>query len=154
MEEFIREVRALRRELETLRAQGAVVGERTAWTPTVTQTAGITLTSYSSIYVPIGPLVYLNAHITLGSAGTAGSHIIVSGLPVTIRPIETGGYFTIGNFSFGDAGTNSYAGSAVYTATDTIKLLAHATGDYLGSGPSFAVASGDILSINCLYRWL
>lgn len=151
MEDIFRRIKALEREVQQLR--GTPIGEFTAWTPTVTQPSDITISASNAVYVSVGPLIYLSIFVQLGSAGTSGQHVTVSGLPAVIRPQITGSHFTIGNFTYYDAGNTTYAGSAVYVATNSVKFLTHNNSNYLGATPSFAVASGDELWVNCIYRW-
>lgn len=126
---------------------GTSLGAWAAWTPTVTQGVGITLTSNNSKYMQIGKLVVGTVYVSFSSAGTASSTITISVPPVTPASGYSGG--SIGNFRYFDSGTAHYVGTATLSGTTLINLYRDNTG---GALTSPTIASGDSLLIMFMYE--
>ena len=66
------------------------------WTPTLTQTAGVTLTTYGADYTKIGRMVHAYAYVYWsGTPSSPGSQFRIGGLPFTAKSGNTYGNNTI-----------------------------------------------------------
>lgn len=123
----------------------------TDWTPTVAQTANITLTITFARYCVIGKIAFVQAHLALTSAGTAGASIILAGIPAAIAIKNTTNTAPLGTFTFFDTGTNFRVGAAVAAAdANAMAFIADADNSYLGA--AVTIANGDTLAVNCVYE--
>jgi hypothetical protein len=120
-----------------------------SYTPTFTQVGALTTSSLVARYVQIGKLVFVYVNAVFSSAGTAGTSITTS-LPVTA---STGG-MSRGVGQVTDAGTGDYTGFTRFT-TATAATIVHGNANTIqgiGQNPSFAVASGDTLTMTAIYE--
>ncbi len=124
------------------------MGAWTNWTPTVTQSASISLTNNYARYIRIGKTVVVQASLTLTSAGSAGNIIYIGGLPVA--PANSSNL--LGNFYFQSAGIVFYGGSVIIASGSTMQFIVSGNGNYMGLSPSFAIKNGDNIFINLTYE--
>jgi hypothetical protein len=122
------------------------IGALTDWTPTVTQGVTVTKTVTYAKYCRLGPLVYLCANMTITSAGTNGSVIAVSNLPVQVAFGVVYGTAIVDN-----AGTAYYIGAAYIDTSEIINFYAHLETSAIGADPSFALANTDRILFFALY---
>ena len=62
---------------------GPLHGVPTDWTPTVTQSGAVTVTENWAVYSRFGRWIHAQFHVSCTASGTAGSAIIIGGLPAT-----------------------------------------------------------------------
>jgi hypothetical protein len=110
----------------------------------VTSTTGIAEYSMDDSGVIEGRL-YLSA----GAAGSAGNAITVES--TDLPDPATGWQYGIGYFYYLRPGVVNYGGAVAWDGT-SFELTAHGSTDQLGADPSFAIASGHLLSIQFRYR--
>ena len=117
------------------------------YTPTLTQGVTVTKTIQSAKYCQIQKLVIVNVALNVTSAGTNNVGIYV-GLPINVLSTD-------GNYGAGfvyDASLNAVYHSAVNgQSSSTIQFL-YQTGSPVGSNPTFALASGDIIRFTIAYE--
>lgn len=122
----------------------------TSWTATVTQSGSVTISSQTSYYVLMPPLVWVHAFITVSGAGVAGNAIRVGGQPSAIQ--AAGGQVVIGEGRINDISVTDYQG-LVHVGGAADWYFRYGNGSsYIGAVPSFALANGDSIEINCIYR--
>lgn len=123
------------------------VGALTDWTPSLTQSGAVTKTVTQAKYVRLGPsLYYVQCHLDVTGSGTAGNDIVIGNLPGT--PIANGIY---GSGWIYDASTNTFFAGAVISISAGLRIRAHLETDDVGSDPSFALASGDVIGLMAIY---
>ena len=118
------------------------------WTPVITQGAGVTFTETMAQFVQLGKICIVSCNLSCTSAGTGGSVIVISGLPVNI----SGSFFTMGSATIVDSGTANYIGTANMATASSINFTAHSTTNQIGADPSFALASGDSITFTIMYE--
>ena len=117
------------------------------YTPTLTQSVTVTKTIQSAKYCRIQKLVIVNVALNVTSAGTTNNGIFV-GLPINV--LSTDGMYGAG-FVY-DASANALYHSAINgQSSSTIQFL-YQTGSPVGSNPTFALASGDIIRFTIAYE--
>lgn len=94
------------------------------------------------------------AHIMLEAAANSTGGGTACGITSTDLPNPLASYDGdhCGTFVYNDAGTR-YVGVAVWDGT-TIVFYAHGENNFVGVDPSFAVATGDTLSVSLRYRYI
>ena len=135
----------------------------TSYTPTVTQSSALTLTSSTGAYVVIGDLVQAQFKCVIGSAGTANNGITLT-LPTNASTTTIDGSTAMG---VGSVVAYRISASTVFWGFATIKsanLMEFRSGigksistdaevwGRTGSDFAFALASGDTLNISFSYR--
>ncbi len=136
---------------------GPAHGVPLSWTPVVQQGAGVAATINWAVYSRLGRWVFAQFHLSMTAGGSAGSAIIIGGIPVTAG--GTGfGVLNLGNCSIVDASDSNrvYPGQFNLESSTTLSLhglSGGSAGDVqprMGetSNDSFAVAlaSGDTIS--------
>jgi hypothetical protein len=123
------------------------------WTPTVDQNGAVTVSIDYAKYIVLARTVILAAHISITSAGVIANDIIVGGVPsaIAFAHFDAGGLFTNGSGFVHDSGTAVYHGIACPITASTLKIRQATTG-FVGSNPSFALASGDDISFTVTYE--
>lgn len=147
MIELIRRITNLEEELDKL--VKPEVGRWVAWTPTVTQGVSVTATVSYARCILSNNTVTLTTLLTATSAGTAGTAIVVSGLPYSIA--NTSAFSAIGSGVIVDAGVAVYAGIAVAAGANDIRVI-YPGSNYIGVIPNFALANTDVISIAATYE--
>jgi len=149
--DYERRLQALERFLREIRGdRGAAVAE--TWTPTVTQSGAVAVTVDNARYTRIGNLVSTRVSLTVTGAGTGGNVIVIAGQPAAIQPGFITGIATIGKFILLDSGTAYYEGSVYAVGATDWRMFAHNAANAVGVVPNFALAAGDIISLNCVYE--
>jgi hypothetical protein len=135
----------------------------TSYTPTVTQSSALTLTSSTGAYVVIGDLVQAQFKCEIGSAGTSNNGISLT-LPTNASTTTINGSTSMG---VGSVVVYRQSASTVYWGFTTIKsanLMEFRSGygksistdaevwGRTGSDFAFALASGDQINISFSYR--
>src|SRR5215210_6522373 len=57
-----------------------------SWTPTLTQGAPVTVTVVLARYTTVGKTAFVQFQLTLSTAGTANTQIVLGGIPAAIAP--------------------------------------------------------------------
>lgn len=136
--------------LETMDpARGA--GLWTAFTPTVTQSVGVSISSNNSAWARIGSLLLIQVNVALTSAGTTNNNIAVT-MPAGVPNVfwhagNTGIQTAVGSYLYFDTGTAIYGGAIHASAANQFIMLHSGQAGYLGVGPNFACANGDSISM-------
>jgi hypothetical protein len=121
-----------------------------SYTPTVSQgvSTNIAKTTTKSSYRRMGREIRWSFRIDVTAAGTAGSAITLT-IPVTA---DVANYVVGGGAVYDASGPTNYSGAWQLTSTTTIALLGeNTTGAGVGAAPSFALASGDVLTGTIIY---
>jgi hypothetical protein len=127
-------------------------GEGGAWTsysPGLAQTGAVTFTIDYSKYSRYGRTIHWSFWLTVTSAGTGGSAIVLT------TPTTAASRFGIqGSGSATDAsGSLRYTGLWRGESTTTAILVTHSTtGTGWGNNPNIALASGDVLEGHITYE--
>lgn len=127
---------------------GPVHGALTAWTPTITQSAGVTFTNTFAHYVRMGRLITGWFNLAVTGSGTATNAIIIGGVPATAAAM-VGTMLGAGELLDASAATK-YGFNVALESTTTFSLrqqptTAQTDNRYGISGTAFglALASGD-----------
>lgn len=135
---------------------GDLLGTYAAYTPTISQNGTRTTSTLVARYNQVGKKVHAWGYAVLSNAGTAGNSIGVT-LPVTPHASIAGNAsMTIGSGAINDVGTAFYNANAVPDGPglvfySTVQAAA-STANRIGVSPSFALASGDIITWDILYE--
>ena len=152
IERLVDEVVALRSRvahLESLEMPSA--GAWTAFTPTVTQGVGVTISVTYARYCVIGKLVLVQFRLGIQSAGTAGNAIVVNGLPVAAKNSGNNEDACGSAIHTGIAGSN-YAMTPLLLASTSISFIASGGSSYFGIGPAVTLANGHALGADLMYE--
>lgn len=120
------------------------------WTPTVTQSSGVTITVAYARYVVLAQTVILQADLIVTGSGTGGNAIVIGGIPVA--PAHTGAFFPIGAAVINNFGTASYNCAVVPVGANDFRLLGYNTAGYVGVSPNFALAPSDAIAFTAMYE--
>lgn len=140
---------------------GGTTGAPVSFTPTVRQGGTArTLTWSHSYYWVVGKVAYLDIHIKVGQAGTAGNDILIGGWPTAINPVDYDEMATCGTGSYYDADTTTtrvgnarHGYESGFVATSMTLCIDGASADRdLGVDPAITLASGDLISIKAFWR--
>lgn len=126
----------------------------TTWTPTLSQSAGVTITVNYAEYSLLGKVVFVQVSLTLTSGGTAGNQFIVNGVPAGIAPVRTGLHIPVGTFVYYDASANYFSGAVIAIGANDLRFVTNnngAAGVYFGNVPAMTLASGD--QLNFMASW-
>ena len=120
------------------------------WVPVVTQGVTISIAAgYLAKYKQIGKTVFVQLRFGTTSAGTGANPLLIS-LP--IAPINNAG---MGSVSISGSGTNTYAnGIAIWWSSGAGNQFGQlsASGNWWGSSPSTALASGEAVYAFLVYE--
>lgn len=123
------------------------------WTPVLSQNGVRTKTIEVARYTVIGNTVCLNVQMTCTDAGTAGSAIVISGLPAGLQPKAPYSQVrVIGSGVVLDVSVAYYAASVAAAAADDLRFVGYNVANAIGIAPSFALASGDIIGFQAMYE--
>lgn len=129
---------------------------QSTFTPALIQNAAVAKTVNRAAWTKIGYLVFGLVTMTITATGSAGSPIF-SSLPTTSGntiSASGSGADAIGAFTYIASGGARYSGTANWDSNNT-RVFFSATGatgfGALGSSPSFAMASTDILTFTFQY---
>jgi hypothetical protein len=128
----------------------ALSGAWNTWTTRIDQATSTFIghTATYARYVRVGSLVIVQFKLTLSGAGTAG--VIITSMPVT--PAAYG--VVVGSGDVVDGGTH-YPAVLSFSSGTSIEFRrtdATSTTNVIGADPSFALASGDILTGAIVYE--
>jgi len=123
-------------------------GEWNDFTPTLTQTGSVSFTATRARYRRMGTHVTVHVSLAITGAGTAGSALVLGGLPVAAANSED----LTGPFTYFDAGNTNYVGVTTPNSTTSVKFATHNNGNDLGILPNFATANGDVLRVTLVYE--
>lgn len=126
-------------------------GAWTDYTPTIVQSAAVAKTVTRAKYRRTGSQVEVHVRVDMTAAGSAGNTVTIS-LPITAA--YSGNVDIVGTMAVYDASAGQvYSGPARLASTTTVDCLAHNSGAApVGSSPSFALASGDVVSCHVSYE--
>jgi hypothetical protein len=123
------------------------------WTPTVTQSGAVAVTVNRARYKVVNDICHTEVQLTCTAAGTGNNAIVIGGQPAAIQPAWTGYWAVLGHVMVHDAGTAYYVGVVLAVAATTWHFMRDAaTLGYIGQDPNFALAIGDVISINATYE--
>ncbi len=125
--------------------------EEGTFTASVFQSSQLTVTTTAATYTKTGNQVHLESISSITSAGSLGVIVEMNGAPFAAAITGTS-FSVLGTFQYLDNGTAYYVGSAIWIALLAIAGQTNNTGNQLGTSPSLAAASGDVLSISVNYR--
>jgi hypothetical protein len=126
----------------------------TSWTPTVTQFNSVSVTNTRSRYMKIGRTVHFGIKLSVTSAGTAGSPILISA-PFPAAADGAGACHGSGNLARASTAIGYQAIVSLNTVNAFCMLAANggAADPRLGvSHFTFALASGDVISLSGTYE--
>lgn len=128
-------------------------GAATTFTPTLTQGVAVTTSAATGRYIIIGKLAIVTFNMTASASGTAGSAIVVGGIPGAVAPQSSGGATALYVGVWGDTlSGNNRSGVAYFQTASTVQLVEDAQSGVHGSTPSIQVISGYILSGTLVYE--
>jgi len=148
--ELVKQINNLQRQVNNLIKPE--VGRWVDWTPTVTQGVAVTVTVTYARYVVMDNTVIMVARLGVTSAGTGGSNIVIAGLPTAIQVANTDALGVIGTGVISDTGVATYQGALIAAGANDLRVIAHNTSAYIGTSPSFALASEDVISFQAAYE--
>lgn len=128
-----------------------------SFSPTLHQSAAVGATVTDGRYRVDDGLAHVMATLTATAAGTVGNAVYII-LPAYLAPATgSNSSLSLGIFSIADVGGPLwYTGFAAQHTTvgglPAIGGIAHGLANSIGIAPSFALASGDIISVNLKYR--
>lgn len=128
----------------------AAPGLWTDWTPTVTQGVSVTATVSFARYTIIGNTVIALARLSITSAGTGGSTIVIGGQPTAISHADIPA--EIGTILVSDASVGLYAGLISVVGANDWRGRVHGVTSTIGITPNFALASGDFIGFQVAYE--
>lgn len=133
---------------------GGATGAWVNWTPTLIQSAAITITVQFARYFKLGPVVIVEAQLDISSAGSAGNTLVLGAIPAAIAPATTGTHaYAMGEAIFFDASaTTRYHLACNLTNSTQLLFYANASTSTFGSNPAVTAASGDALSLAAAWR--
>lgn len=147
--DLIRRIVALEYKLDNLPKLES--SEWVDWTPTVTQTGNVTKTITYARYIIIDSgKVTVSCKMLITGTGTAGSIIVVSGIPISAK--YTGDSVCVGSAIIKDTGTAFYECAVEMSTATTIRFLGYNVVDYVGAVPNFGLAANDIISFTITYE--
>ena len=122
--------------------------------PQVKQSDVVSTTLGVCQYRRSGWVIDIQANITIAGAGTSGQPIYVQNIPTDLQPIDIigGGVFPVGRFCAVDQGTSFYTGFVTWSTSNQFELRLSGNYALLGQTPAWALASSDILCLNCRYK--
>lgn len=130
------------------------IGTWTDYTPTLAQNGTRTATVNYAKYMLINKFCYVTVDLTVTQTGSAANNITVT-LPFASSGYAGGGTTVIGTGLFYDSSatdvmltTATVSGSQASFVTDA----STSSSDKLGTSPSVALGSGDVLSFSVGYR--
>jgi hypothetical protein len=123
----------------------------TDFTPTVNQSAAITITVTRARYLVIGKTAFVQMELALTSAGTAANSIAVNSIPSAIAPFGPSAQRAIGAFFYKDNGAAFKTGTVIANSASQFIFMVSGESDFFGKA-AVTVAAGDILSVACAYE--
>lgn len=137
---------------------GATTSAWTDWTPTLTQSAGLTFTINYCRYKVIGKTAIVQASLSITSAGTANNVIQIGSVPAAIAVRWTGNMAVCGAGVYNSGGVDFRNLMAVAGTSTTFKFLQNYTGaaitDFFGftAGGGITAKNTDVLSFDLTYE--
>lgn len=150
MSDLVKRINDLQRQVDNLIKPE--VGRWVDWTPTVTQSIAVTATVTYARYELRGNTVNVSVRLDITSAGVIANVIIIGGVPTAISPANVGSMNVIGNGVVWDVSVARYQGSLIAVGVSDWRFQASGNSNYIGITPSFALASGDIISFKATYE--
>ncbi len=146
-------VNDLQDAIEAIEAQLAVEGWST-FTPTVVQSGAVAVTVNLSRYKVVNKICHLEMHLSVTGSGTAGNTISIESIPSAAQPRNLAlNAMNFGTCTVIDSGTAVYAGFVLPNgAASKFSMRESNTRGVIGVNPSFALASSDVIILNCTYE--
>lgn len=126
------------------------LGTWTDWTPTVDQNGAVAATVNLGRYSIINNTATAMAKLTVTGTGSAGNPISVRNIPSAIQPANPAAHVSIGAGVIID-GVVRYNATIEANAASLFYFMAY-NGTRIGANPSFALASGDVISLMATYE--
>lgn len=127
-----------------------------AWstfTPTLVQGGAVTKTVTWARYKIINKLCHMEIRLAVTGSGSAGNNIIIGNFPAAATIRNTGSItIPVGIGLAQDAGSALYVGFASVDSGTSVAIRDSATQQIVGTNPSFALASGDTITLNLTYE--
>ena len=120
------------------------------WTATVSQGGAVAISSQTSYFYALGPIVWVHAFINISGSGVAGNAISVGGQPTAIQAASN--QLIIGEARINDVSVTDYQGLVYVGGATNWQVRYGAGGSFIGAVPNFALANGDTIEFNCLFR--
>ncbi len=141
----------LQRRIERLETQ-IERGRRVNWTPTITQSGSVTITSSDCWYIIRDKICHLRAELVVTGSGSAGNNIVIGGIPTAAQPANlAANTASLGRAIVYDSGTAVYLGFVVpNSAASSFVMRDTNTRNIIGT--SFALANNDRITITCNYE--
>lgn len=122
-------------------------GSLTAWTPTVTQSFGVSSTAVNCNYTRSGRWIMGHGRIDMTTSGSSGAQITVD----TNLPAPNADRIC-GSFIYTNSGVAFYTGIVSINTSGRMIFFCHNVTTTLGASPSFAILSGHSLSVVFQYE--
>lgn len=131
---------------------GGTTGAWVDFTPTMTQGVGLTITVTRARYMIMGKTAVVQMVLSITSAGTGGSSMVIASIPAAIAPAATGTNRICGTAHYSDGGAVFYVGAVQATTSSTLQFRTNASTSEFGANPAVTAASGDTMSLNLSYE--
>ena len=150
LEQILQAISSIKVRLDRLESK-SYGGRWVDWTPTVTQSGAVALSTAIGGYCIIGKVCHVYVQITCSGAGTANNQIWVGGLPAIM-------YATVESTALGvfnilrPAVTTRYVGAVRASAGGLFEFTITGTANgKVGVDPNFALANGDFINFSATY---
>jgi hypothetical protein len=123
------------------------------WSPNFNQSTSISFSSLTATYKQYGKLLVAECLGVISGGGSGAGNNVTSSAPVA--PTLTGTRKAIGTWNFHDTSTSTdYCGTVVHSGGVLFLVSSNTAGvtTFFGTGPSLAVASGDVISYTLVYQ--
>lgn len=127
-------------------------GKWVDFTPTMTQSAALTISVTFARYCIIGKTVIVQMGLVIASAGTAGNNIKVASIPSVIAPKNFGNYVVAGGAVYLSAGVANYVLGAVFDTASTLWFYANAATAQFGANPAVTAKNTDLMNVQLAYE--
>lgn len=124
------------------------------FTPTGDQAGALTLTVGYAEYLIQGNRAHVQIKVTVTANAGSGNNVVSLGaLPAVVAPIRVGARCIAGHGVIFDTSTGTtYPVQAEAATATTLKFISSASTGYWGVSPNIALANGDEIELDLLYR--
>jgi len=120
------------------------------WTPTVTQTGNVTVTTNTARYAQIQKIVIAQCYLTVTGTGTGNSPVYVS-LP--IAAVSSSGQMTALGFIYDASAASNYTVVGAINSTTRCEFFyTNPSGNVFGQAPNIALGTGDQIRLLFTYE--
>lgn len=131
--------------------KGVPLGASTVWTPGLDQAGARATSAAVGRYSIIGNRCFVDFAVTCNAAGSAGSAILITGIPAALQFFVTGlsgGNKAQGSAVILDTGNTLYSVATCFASASTFAFQGYNTNAFMGQNVSFALAAGDHIEGN------